>query len=122
MNCGPNEISNLDLKGNYDKNINTWKEEIYSSTKKMFDLAQNSLKNNPNLKKVVLVKRPPRFDSKIAAHLSEFGNNILDDLWMRRNGPKNIVISKQVLESSDFDLIQSYGHVTRFLQCSICAI
>ena len=74
---------------------------MYIASKQTFDIALNSIKNNPHLQKVVLVKRPPRFDSPIAAHLSDFGNNVLDDLWMRNNCPLKIVIKQMDIECDD---------------------
>ena len=65
LNSGPNEISNLNLNYDYNQNMEYWKEQVYLASKKTYDLTQDSLKNNCNLKKVVIVKRPIRFDSKM---------------------------------------------------------
>ena len=109
MNSGPNEISNLNLKDDYNSNIDYWRQQLFLSSKHTFDLAMNSIKNNPNLRKVVIVKRPKRFDPTIAAHLSEFGNSVLDDLWMRYNCPRQIVVAKMDIECEGADMAQSYG-------------
>ena len=109
MNSGPNEISNLNLKDDYNTNIDYWRQQVFLSSKHTFDLAINSIKNNPNLRKVVIVKRPTRFDSKIAANLSEFGNSVYDDLWMRYNCPRQIVVTKMDVECEGADMFQSYG-------------
>ena len=51
-----------------------------------------------------------RYDSKINAHLSEYSNSILEELWMTNNCPKRIVIAKQDLECEGITRIQSYGN------------
>ena len=49
----------------------------------------------PNLQRVVIVKRPARYDSQIKAHLSVYGNQVLDSLC--RNVGNKIVIGDQDL-------------------------
>ena len=110
MRSGPNEISNLNLDDDHDENFNYWKQQVILSCKKIFALAQQCVSNNPSLKKVVIVKRPPRFDSEVAAHLSNYGNNMLDEIWMRSGRPENIEIVTQEIECQGEDLIQSYGN------------
>ena len=51
----------------------------------------------PSLQKVVIVKQIPRYDNRVKAHLSQYANNILDDLWMR-DGSTKVVVTKQDLE------------------------
>ena len=70
----------------------------------MFHLAQSSLKNNSNLKRVILVKSLPRYDSNyvdpnsIKSKLNQFGNTLYNTLWMQSGCPSNILIVDQHLD------------------------
>ena len=65
MNSGPNEITNLSARINPFDNLDYCKELVYKSSEKMVKLAIDSLQKNPNLERVLIVKRLPRFDNKI---------------------------------------------------------
>ena len=80
LNSGPNEISNLNLKDDYNTNIDYWRQQVFLSSKHTF-----------------------------AANLSEFGNSVFDDLWMRPNCPRQIVVAKMDIECEGADMAQSYG-------------
>ena len=54
-------------------------------------------------------KRLPRFDNKIKAHLSEYGNHILDETWLKNGANNKIVIAKQELENEPNMKIEAYG-------------
>ena len=69
LSCGPNEISNLDTTLNYSENIDEWRNKVGQSSVKMFQLAQWCLQKYTSLKSVVIVKRPPRYDNRVKAHL-----------------------------------------------------
>ena len=101
--------ANLNLNDDYKTNIDYWRQQVFLSSKHTFDLALDSIKNNPELRKVVIVKRPRRFDSTLAAHLSEFGNSVFDDLWLRHNCPRRIVVTKMDIECEGADFAQSFG-------------
>ena len=112
---GTNEVSNLDVSGDIGPKIETLKEEIKASSTKMFNIAEDSLKNNNGLEKVILLKRIFRCDnnqsdpSQIKAKLSEFGNRVLDDLWLSKGCPKNIIIAQQQLECEGDLRVQRFG-------------
>ena len=102
---GCNEISNIDLTTNATPQIvRGWEEKVRRSRAKMFNLAENSLKNNPNLKKVIILKSLPRYDpsavdpSSIKAKLNQFGNTLYTSMWMEKGCPKNIEIEDQNME------------------------
>ena len=75
----------------------------------MYQLAEWCLSAYPSLTKVIIVKRPPRYDNIIKAHLSEFANNTLDEIWMRKGSNRRIVISRQDLECDGDLRVQRYG-------------
>ena len=101
---GTNEISNLDVRGNIEDKIEAMKEEVRVSSKKLFNLAEESLKYHDGLEKVIILKRMFRCDtirndpSQIRAKMSEFGNRVLEDIWLTKGCPKNIIITGQHLE------------------------
>ena len=70
----------------------------------MFKLAEDSLKNNPELKKVIILKSPPRYDSSavdpcsIKSMLNQFGNTLYTNMWMGRGCPIDISIEDQNFE------------------------
>ena len=67
-------------------------------------MSQTSLKNNPNLKKVIIVKSLPRYDphhtdpNSIKSNLNQFGNSIYNNLWMESGCPANIQIVDQHMD------------------------
>ena len=101
---GTNEISNLDVSGDVGTKIEAMKNEVKVSTSKLYSIAEKSLEENPTLEQVIILKRIFRCDPKnrdplgMKSQLSEYGNNLLDELWMTRGCPQNIKIEKQALE------------------------
>ena len=75
---GCNEISNFNLN---TKDILTWKKKVKVSREKIFKLAEDSLRDNPRLKKVIILKTLPRYEKSssdpdmIKSKLNEFGNS-----------------------------------------------
>ena len=112
LSAGPNEVSNLNTSTEYSMNINEWRNKVANSSEKLYDLAEWSLNAFPSLEKVIIVKRPPRYDDRIKAELSEYANYALDDIWKRRGANKNIVIAKQDLECDGLLRVQRYGNPT----------
>ena len=101
---GTNEVSNLDVGGNVSDNIENLKDEIKKSSERTFELAQRSLKENNALEKVIILKRIFRCDplkndpTQIRSKLSEYGNRVLDDIWLSKGCPDNIILAQQPLE------------------------
>ena len=109
LSCGPNEITNIDTTLNYKENIEHWRYKVAQSSVKMVQLAEWCLRSYPNLRSVIIVKRPPRYDDNIKAHLSEYANGILDDLLKERKNMR-IVVSRQKLTCDGSLKIQRYGN------------
>ena len=59
---GTNEISNLDVSGDVGPKIEAMKNEVKVSTTKLYSIAETSLKENPTLEKVIILKRIFRCD------------------------------------------------------------
>ena len=109
LSCGPNEVSNLNTNLDYSKNIEDWRKRVKVSSVKMYELAEWCLSAYPSLEKVVIVKRPPRYDNAIKAHLSEFANNTLDEIWKEKGSNRNIAISRQDLDCDGDSRFRVYG-------------
>ena len=100
---GCNEISNIRISEEH-RNAKDWEEKVRASRSKIFKLAQSSLKNNSNLKKVIILKSIPRYEGSVAdpngvkSKLNQLGNTVYDTLWLENGCPKDIVIADQHLE------------------------
>ena len=68
---GVNEISNLDTKHDVIENFDAWKKKVAEDSLNMYNLAENSLRDNPNMKKVIILKRIFRCDDMIKESLSQ---------------------------------------------------
>ena len=113
---GTNEITNLDVSG-YDaiRRIEVLKDEVRESSEKLFKLAENSLAKNASLDKVIIMKRMFRCDTpendpaQLRFKLSEYGNRVLDDMWLSKGCPKNIIIVRQDLDCYGDLRLQRFG-------------
>ena len=102
---GCNEISNIKLTTNPSSTVvREWEEKVRISRRKMFQLAEKSLKFNQGLKKVIILKSLPRYDSYAAdpsslkSKLNQFGNTLYSSIWMEKGCPENIVIEDQHMD------------------------
>ena len=95
---GVNEISNINTDGDFIGNIENWKKKVSDDSVNMFRLAEESLANNPKLKKVIILKRNFRCDNQTKQSLSGSANTVYDDLWIRKGRPLNISIADQKLQ------------------------
>ena len=101
---GSIEISNIDVKAalmDTEKDIehyrNEWTAKIEEDSENLYNIAEKALEQNQDMK-VIIVKRLPRFDpinsdpKGIKSQLSNFGNHVLDQLWIKKGRPQNIQI------------------------------
>ena len=91
------------------QNINEWQNKVAKTSQKMYTLAENSLKNNPSLEKIIIVKQLPRYDNKVKADLADFANHILEQEWIKNGCNKKIVIAKQKIEDEANMKIEAFG-------------
>ena len=105
LQTGSIEITDLNIKGALEdtaKGIEKYKEEwfkkIENASATLFDVAQSAIGQDDTIEKVVIVKRLPRFDDtskeirKIRSDLSEYGNSVYDQIWLKRGRPNKIQI------------------------------
>ena len=101
------DISNLDtrqLRPNDKTEI--YQQQVIKSSQVMFKLAQNSLEQNPGLKKVVIMEHPSRFDTKdvdptsLKQTLARLANSTLGQMWLNCPIKDKIFIGHHSLEGS----------------------
>jgi hypothetical protein len=101
------DISNMDTsKMNPKDSTETFQLNARKSSHNMFRLAERSLRQNNNLKKVIILEHPPRFDqtdvdpTSLKPALARLANATLGKLWLNSKLKDKIVIGHHSLESS----------------------
>ena len=98
LQAGSVDISNLNTRNNATEHFEYFSQETTKSAENVFQVAESSLKNHPNLKKVVIMKQIPRYDTEqidplqIKPALSEVYNNKLSDLWLHSTMKEKIFV------------------------------
>ena len=101
------DITNMDT-ANLHSTENTWglQEKAIKSSKNMFQIAENSIQKYPNLRKVIIMEHPPRFDTvdvdplSVKPTLAKLANTTLGQLWLNSPLKDKIFIGQHSLESS----------------------
>ena len=75
------DISNLDTNLHPNSTTENLEEKAINSSKNMFNTAEEALNNNANLKRVIIMEHPPRFDDPLKSKLAELANTTLNQLW-----------------------------------------
>ena len=82
----------------------------------MINLAENSLRNNPSLAKVVILEHPPRFDTadmdptSLKPNLARLANSTFGQLWLNSPLKNKISIGQLSLERNG----DSTAHFNRY--------
>jgi hypothetical protein len=99
------DISNIDTsKLTENDNIEALHQSMIVSCQNMFTTAQNALKTNPMLQKVVIMEHAPRFDATsvdplgIKPLLAKFANATLSQLWFTSPFKNRIQIGHHKLD------------------------
>ena len=106
LQAGSADISNLNTKENPEENSTYLKEETRYAAKNLFVTAEDALKAQPGLKKVVVMTQIPRYDPKaedpraLKQALAQLFNNTLGELWLDCVVKDKIVIGIHNLECS----------------------
>ena len=115
MGGGTNELSNLDTTAiNADKFEDLEKKAV-DSARNYFSIAEETLKENPSLRKIVLLNRISRFDLlhkdplQIKHQLSNLANLEYSKLHTRSSLKDKIIIGKHNIDNSIFNRDQMYG-------------
>ena len=86
---------------------------MYLTTLQTYELAEKSLLENPNLKRAIIVKQTPRYDDSVKMYLSDYANQVLDDIWKSKGCPNKIVISSLDLHCDGELRYQRYGDMNQ---------
>ena len=98
LQAGSVDISNLNTRDKSTEHFDYFRQETVKSAENLFKMAESSLKNYPELKKVVIMKQVPRYDAEVLdplqlkQALAEIYNNKLSDLWLHSAMKKNIFV------------------------------
>ena len=88
-------------------------QEAIQSSKNIFNIAERSLKENPNLSKVIIMEHPPRFDmvnvdpTFMKPKLARVANGSLGQMWLSSKLKDKISIGHHSLESSGSGSVHS---------------
>ena len=89
LQAGSVDITNLKTIENPTEHFEYFRQETVKSAENLFNVAVKSLKSKPSLKKVIIFKQIPRYDStqvdplQLKPALSQIFNNTLADLWIK---------------------------------------
>ena len=113
LQTGSIEITNIDVnkalmdnKKNIEEYKKEWFEKVEEDSKNLFDIATEALEKSEKLKKILIIKRLPRYDRSssdllgIKSQLSKYANSVYDQLWLKKGSPENIQIVDLDLECS----------------------
>ena len=98
------DITNIDTSNlKQSDNTTRYQEIVLISCQNIFSGAGQSLKENPNLKNVVIMEHAPRYDTReidptgLQEALAKYANNIFNQLWMDSRFKNKITIGSHVL-------------------------
>ena len=102
------DITNLNTKvAKHEDLEEPFKTKIETSCRNIFNIAENAIKNNPELKRVTIMDHPPRFDTakedplSLKPKLAHYANNCLQKLWVESSYNENIMVGNHTLDCSD---------------------
>ena len=114
---GTVEITNLNTDVTPEENLMQFKDEVIKASQKLFNLAECALHTYPSLDKVVLLRRPPRFDPvsvdplELKPQLSRLGDSVLFDMWCNSSLKKKITLGDhQISHQMNEDHYKVFGH------------
>ena len=114
---GTVEITNLSTDVTPEEDISKFKEEVIKSSQNLFTLAESALHKYSSLEKVIILRRPPRFDPvsmdplELKPQLSKLGDSVLFDLWCNSSFKKKIVLGEhQIPHRMNDDHYEVFGH------------
>lgn len=123
LETGSIEITNINVNKammNTDKHIEDlkkeWFEKAENTSKALFELAEDSVANEPGLN-VIILKRPQRFDKGsedilgIKPKISEFANKVYDQCLLKSSYHKRIhVVELNLIQNSSYLKEIIYGN------------
>ena len=114
---GTVEITNLSTDVTPEEDISKFKDEVIKSSQSLFTIAESALHEHPSLEKVIILRRPPRFDPvsldplELKPQLSKLGDSVLFDLWCNSSFKKKIALGEhQIPHLMNDDHYGVFGH------------
>ena len=108
------DVTNLDTSNIHPSdNIEHFKEEVSKSCANMMKIAENAI-NKDNVKKVVILEHPPRFDTEdqdplsLKPKLAKLANNFYQQLWFDSKFKHKIVLGQHNLECDEKTRTERY--------------
>ena len=102
------DITNLDTSNvKPSENIEAFKQQIVISCKNMMTTGENALNAHPEIKKVIIMEHPPRFDTvdkdpiSLKSEFAKYANNVYQQLWFESSLKHKIVIGQHKLDCSE---------------------
>ena len=114
LQAGSVDISNLKTKENASMYLDYFQQETVMSAKNIFTAGVNALKQQPTLKKIVIMKQIPRYDPKdvdplqLKPALSQLFNGTLMELWMNSPYKEQVFIGTHNMECAGAILSSRY--------------
>ena len=103
------DITNIDTsKLTENDNTDIYQQMVYVSCVNMFTCAENAAKENPNLKKVIIMEHAPRYDTKdidplsLKPALAKYANNVIMQLYLNSKLKNRITIGQHSLATSGY--------------------
>ena len=113
---GSVDISNLDTNTDPEKNIPALRETVIASAHKLFSIAETVLSNYPAIRKVVLMKRTPRYDPaendpmSLKPQLSSLADSVSFGIWCDSKFKDRLILGGQDIPSSDIEHRDVFGN------------
>ena len=109
------DVTNLDTaKLKPSDNTEFFKQEVINSSKNIMTVAQNAIRVNTRLKKVIVLCHPPRFDPSqvdplsLKQTLAKIANSSLHQLWLDSPYKDKIFIGEHTLDCSTNTMRRMY--------------
>ena len=112
---GSVDISNLDTYNEPEKNVPELRGKAIDSAQKLFSLAEASLQSHPTLRKVILMKRTPRYDPtegdplNLKPQLSSLADSASFGFWCDSPFKDRIILGGQDIPTGDEHHYDVYG-------------
>ena len=116
IQAGSVDISNLNTKDNPLQYMDYFRQETIMSADILFSAAENALKNNPGLNKVIIMKQIPRYDPaevdplSLKPSLSLLFNNTMTNNWMESPLKEKIYIGNHDIDCNGSIRESRYRH------------
>ena len=114
---GTTEVTNLDTTSSPEERLPDFKEAVFESSRKLLSIAEAALHTSPSLEKVIILRKPPRFDLlsvdplQLKPQLSKLGDAFLFDLWCNSDYKDKILLADhQIPHLLDDSHHNVFGH------------